>query len=71
MSSFEFHMQLGVQQQKAKVFIGHHLTSMSGLLFQQEQNKLRCRNVRRRSLPWVGQTGWAGYPKHQNSATKI
>jgi len=53
-SSFEFHMQLGVQQQKAKVFFGHHLTSVSGRLFQQEQNKLQCRNVKTQILPVTG-----------------
>jgi len=53
-SSFEFHMQLAHNSKKPK-FFGHHLTSVSGQLFQQEQNKRQCRNVTTKSLPWLGQ----------------
>jgi len=49
MSSFDFHLQLYVQQQQANVFFLLHLSSALGLLLQQEYDKLQCRNVLRRS----------------------
>ena len=39
---------------KSKDFVGHHLTSVSGPLFQQDKDKPKCRNVRRISPPWLG-----------------
>jgi len=52
-SSFEFHMHLSAQQQKNKVFFGHHLTSVSGWLFQHEKKNFNA-GMYDEILPWVG-----------------